>query len=50
MVKTIHHHTFRPDLLTKGAYVLDLGCNDFKFVTYMVENGMKVIGSNKRII
>jgi FkbM family methyltransferase len=44
MIKTIHNHTFREDLLTEGGYVLDLGCNDFVFSNYMVNRGMKVIG------
>ena len=43
LLDTIHGHTFRGDLLTKGGYVLDLGCNDFVFSNYMVSVGMKVI-------
>jgi len=44
MLKTIHGHTFRDDLLVEGGYVLDLGCNDFMFSNYMINRGMKVIG------
>ena len=43
LLDTIHGHTFRSDLLTKGGYVLDLGCNDFVFSNYMLSIGMKVI-------
>jgi FkbM family methyltransferase len=42
--KTVHHHTFREDLLKEGGWVLDLGCNDFIFSSFMINRGMKVIG------
>jgi FkbM family methyltransferase len=44
MIKTIHNHTFKDNILKKGGWVLDLGCNDFIFSKYMVDRGMKVIG------
>jgi FkbM family methyltransferase len=48
MIKTIHRHTFREDLLIKGGYVLDLGCSDFIFTRYMLKNEMKVISLDPR--
>jgi len=41
---THHMHTYEPDLLSNGGWVLDLGCNDFIFVRHLLNLGLKVIG------
>jgi FkbM family methyltransferase len=44
IIKIVHNHSFRDDLLNKNGWVLDLGCNDFIFSRFMINRGMKVIG------
>lgn len=43
MLEKIHGHTIDTNFLTKGGYVLDLGCRDFVFSKIMLSYGMKVI-------
>lgn len=40
---TYHGHTYEPNLLVSGGWVLDLGCNDFIFSKHLLKMGLKVI-------
>ena len=39
----LQYHSFCPDLLTAGGWVLDAGCRGFDFSSAMVNRGMRVI-------
>lgn len=40
---TFYYHTYEPDLIEKGGWALDLGCNDFIMSTHLIEMGLKVV-------
>lgn len=44
VVVTHNTHTYEPNLIVKGGWALDLGCNDFLIVRHLLSLGLKVIG------
>lgn len=44
MIKRIHYHSLDTSMLLKNGWVLDIGCNDFLFSRYMLDQGLNVVG------
>lgn len=42
--RILHNHTIDEDLIKKGGWALDLGCNDFVMSNHLVSMGLNVIG------
>lgn len=42
-IVTVHEHSFKPSLLNRESKVLDVGCRDFQFAQWFIDNiGCKV--------
>lgn len=43
IIERVAEHSYCPELMTKGGYVLDLGCRGFQFTDYFRDKGHTVI-------
>ena len=43
-IRTVHDHSYEPNLIIPGGWALDLGCNDFIMSRHLLDIGLRVIG------